>query len=228
LSPEHAKDWLHDLTATTPEDWGLIEFGGGLYWPAKINRLGGGAKWETTEVTLCVLDFVQIAAARLEAEEQFERLGFCDLKDRASVKDAKDQHEDLWNELDMYAQVARGLRTKDEPHGQLLLVENLIEEKKSRIARSEVALLFKKLMFFGRVQDADIEDLDMKTVIEAVHKIDEVRHLGPLVAIAGRAQDSFVISMAVLLASYLRAQHSQQSTETSTPVRSRVKSSKRS
>lgn len=223
MSPEHVKTWLLEAQKKTPADWTIIEFGGRRHWPAKLQRLGGKGEWSSTDVTLRTLDFKDLAAARQDAEQVFEDLGFGRRDDRTAFEAAKVAHSELWNELDTYAQVAKGLRTNEGQFAQLMLLENLIDSAAGKVDRAEVFNIFGQLQFFAKLEDPRIEDIDQPTLIALVMKIDEVRHLGPLVGIGLPATDSFVTSMAVLLASYLRSEPSSPSTASSTPARSRTK-----
>jgi hypothetical protein len=224
MNVNRAREWVAEITKKSAIDFALLEFEDRLYWPDKISRLRGDGQHEETEVLLLVPDFFGIAKARLAAEEQLVELKLAKSSDREDLEAAKKAHEDLWTELDMFAQVAFALCTKAPPHGPLTSLHFLLQEKLCRIPRSEVFNVHRRVSIFAKLADSNIDEIDKATTIEFVHAVARVGHLGPLAAFSGSAQDALLTSTCVLLDAYLSSRPSEQSSGTSTRASSRRKS----
>jgi hypothetical protein len=91
------------------------------------------------------------------------------------------------------------------------------------VPRGTVYDLITKVLFYaGREDPRDVE-LDGDTFREAVLAIARERNLSPLAGIDGGARDSFVLTMAALLAPSLTPSSSSPSPEISTPAPSPTK-----
>ena len=119
-----------------------------------------------------------------------------------------------FDEMDSMALLARCTLDVEPPHAQFMLVELLVPNYE----RGSLLELWARLNLYLSWETLQVEDITEERFLKAVAAIDTVRNLSPLVGIVGAQQDSFIISMAVRLQSYLTPKPSSPSTESSTPT----------
>lgn len=178
------------------------EFDGRLHFPdaLQVKQAEGGLK--EIPVLVRVPRFDERARCRVEARKWCTEVG---------VDAEKDVH--LLEHFDTFCLLARAIRDAKNPKEQHATAKDLVAtyEVKSLLA------VWDRVNHFDRLLDPRVHELDEAQFWQLVEQIARRRNLGPLVAIAGDAQDSFVTRMAVLLSSSRKASSSSPSNETSTP-----------
>lgn len=218
ISP-FALEWLKGKTA---RDFDVLEHLDRIYWPVKLHRRRAGPDkkviWSEEPALLRVLDTADKIKATQIATVHF---------DAAGLKIADPRHQAIWAEIEMHAHVSIALREatdartgkpyldSEEPHPKATL-ELLLQHKATGIGASEVARLYELLQTFDGFEGAKLERVDKELAIRIAMAIAEAGNLSPLVAIAGRGQDSCVVYIARTLCSFLRPEPSAPSFESST------------
>lgn len=198
-----ARAWLHGKTAA---DLDIVEHGGRLYFPDAIQRLKPGGKFEEVTVAVCVPRAPEKALARRDAIALFTKW-----------KLDRDKDADYFDTLDKFAVLAHAIRDP-ATHGQFQPLEWLVSGKENEgFEERSLWAVWERLKIYQEFTDPTITEPDEEEVLAAAAGIDRVRNLSPLVAIAGPALDSCVISMASLLCRYRTLVLSRQSTENFTP-----------
>src|SRR5262249_54320906 len=98
------------------------------------------------------------------------------------------------------------------PHAQHMLAHDLVGAYDTR----SLLDVWDRVNFYDQLIDPRPDELDDATFEKLVHAMRKAGNLRPLAGIAGSAQDSFVLRMAVELSSFLTARSSAPSPETST------------
>ncbi len=200
-----AREWLKGKTAA---DLDLIEYGGRVFFPEVIHRLKKGGKFEEVPIAVCIPRAPERAIARRDA-----------IALATKWKLDRDKDADQFDTLDTMAQLAHAIRTPEEPHGQAYPLEWLLSTKEEEgFEERSLWAVWERVKAYTEIIDPRITEPSTEEVIAAVVAIDHVRNLTPLAAIAGPALDSFVVSMASMLCTYLRQQPSAPSTATSAPA----------
>lgn len=201
-----ASEWLKGKTAA---DLDLIEFGGRIYFPEVVYRLRKGGKFEEVPVAVIVPRLPEKALARAKAVELAPKL-----------KIDREKDADHFETLDTFAILSQAIRTREPPHGQFQPLEWLLSTKEDEgFDERSLWALWERVKAYGEILDPRITEPNEEEVIAAAVAIDRVRNISPLVAIAGPALDSFVVSIAANLCRCLRQPLSSPSSEISTPAR---------
>lgn len=204
------RDWLKGKTAA---DLDMIEICGRMHFPDKVYRLAKDGSFTEVPVLVRVPRLTERAQARREAVELF-----------AKWKLDRDKDDDYFATLNRFAILAHAIRDaadpkeKDEPRGQFQPLEWLMSREPGKgFDDASLWNIWERVKIYEEMLEPSITEPTTEDVIAAVLGIDAVRNLSPLAAIAGSGVESFVISMAVHLASYLRQKPFSQPIETSTP-----------
>jgi hypothetical protein len=215
------EEWMK---GKTPEDFEILEHAGGrLLWPVKLHRLTANKTWREEDAYLQTLDGLDRVEALKMARAFFEERG---------LKHDDPANAEAWQEVLTHAYVALALR-EPKPnaagiHGQRHTLDHLLSSKESGIQRSEVHSLHARMLLFETFEEARLEELPAEEVVAMAMAIAEVKNPSPLVATAGPALDTYVVSSAVLLTSYLLQERSSPSPGSSTQGRSGQKKHKQS
>ena len=199
-----AREWLKGKTLA---DLDAIEFHGRLLFPDVVKRAKSDGTFEEVPVLVRVPRHPETLEARVEAAALFKKRGL-----------DRDKDSDLFDEYETLAILARCMRDPKPPHDQHAPIDWLLSGDPDKgYDLPSLFEVWEHMKLYQALMDPRITEPTQEDVVAAVLAIDRVRNLTPFAAIAGPALDSFVISMAVLLASYLRHSSSSRSTETSTP-----------
>lgn len=218
---EFVEDWMRGKTAA---DFDCLEHAGGrLLWPIKLHRLRADKTWREEDAFLQTLDGLDRLEALRAAKQIFEE---------RQMRHDDPANAEAWQEIMTYSYVALALR-EPKPnaagiHPQRHALEHLLSARESGIARGEVHSLYSRLLLFETFEEPRLEELHPEEVVKLALAIAEVRNPSPLVATAGPALDTYVVSSAVLLRSYLLGEQSSPSPASSTPAASSQKNSRRS
>ncbi|WP_437759483.1 hypothetical protein [Sorangium sp. So ce1389] len=200
-----ASEWLQGKTLA---DLNAVELGGRLLFPDTIKRCKRDGSFEEVPVMVRVPRQPELLEARVQAAELF----------RAKKLD-RDRDQDVFEQFETLCILSKALRDAKPPHDQHAPVEWLISGEPGKgYDLPSLMEVWEHIRVYQELIDPRITEPTTEDVVAAVMAIDRVRNLSPLAGIAGSALDSFVISMAVLLASYLRSKPSSPSSETSTPA----------
>lgn len=200
-----AREWLKGKTAADLE---LVEHAGRVYFPDAIQRLRPGGKFAEVKVAVCVPRAPEKAMARRDAIALFSKW-----------KLDREKDADYFDTLDKFAILSHALREPEAPYGQFHPLEWLVSDKPGEgFDERSLWAAWDRLKVYQELLDPTLTQPDEEEVLAAAAGIDRVRNLSPLVAIAGPALDSFVVSMASLLCRYRTLVLSQPSPANSTPA----------
>jgi hypothetical protein len=217
MRPSNRKRAIEWLDGKTAEDLAAIEVAGRLLFPDRLLKPQKGGGFEEIPVMIRVPRPQEVMEARGEAIRIFRKQGL----------DRKEDSE-LFEELDTLCNLARAIRSATPPHAQFITVEEMLSRDEKGYDIPSLFDLWERVQFYRKNIDPRLIEFSEEDVVTAALAIDRVQNLGPLVGIAGSEVDSFVISMASLLAKCLMHKPSSPSTETSTPANSPLTSSETS
>jgi hypothetical protein len=198
------------LSGKDPAELDILELNGRALYPESIKRRNKKHRdvIESVAVRLRVPSTIDKANARIDALAWAQKIA--KLPHRPTVPEAEATLGGAYfNELDDKCLLARCIFEHEPPHDPYLLAEFLDEVHE----HASLLELWDRLSFWQSWEDVRVGELDEQKFLTIVAAIDRVRNLGPLVAIAGSARDSCVISMAVRLQSFLTPKSSSPSTE---------------
>ncbi len=198
-------EWLKGRTI---EEMQAIEAGGRILFPDTVKRARKDGTFDEILICVRVPRPSEKQQARADAVRIFKKQGL----DRA-------QDEDLFEELDTLAILARAMRDRAPPHDQFQPVEFLLSgDEKNGFDLGSLYEVWERLKVYQSMIDPRLDVVTEDDVVAAVLAIDMVQNLSPLVVMAGGAMDTFVVRMASLTASLLTGNGSSKPTVTSTPV----------
>jgi len=196
----------------TPEELEVIESGGRACYRDKLKRKDPKTG-ETQEVPVMVRapNTLDKAHSRLEALAWAQKLakdhGQAEPRD---VKAAEALYGAYFDELDTMCLLSRCVLEVEPPHDPYMLPEMLVAHH----PRATLLDIWERLAIRVSQEDIRASELTESEVLAMVAEIDRRRDLGPLAAIALHARDSFVLTTASLLQSYLTGKRSSPSTAT--------------
>ena len=216
-TPSPVLDWL---AGKRPEDLDILELEDGrrLYPDALKRRKKGSDELEVVPVRIRPPSSRDKALARLDALSWARDLA-AEVRRDVPPDFTISQAEAIFgreyvDELDTKCIVARCTHDWDEPHDQYMLPRMLDEH----YDHGSIYDLWDRICFWFERSDVRVDKLDREAMITVLAAIDRVRNVSPLVAIAGGARDSFIVSMASQLHNFLTDKSSSPSTASSTPT----------
>lgn len=183
------------------EDIEVLERGGRSLYLDSIKRVDPKDPGKIIEqpVYVRVPHPLELAKSKAETLSMLEQsLG----RKSLTIQSAKDIVGALvFEELDNMVLLSNCLFRKDDPATQYMMVSYLMDGH----PRASLNELFERVSFYMELEDPRVKHLDEKVFWEVVDTIARKKNLGPLVAIAGPAQRSCIITMADQLLSYRKA-----------------------
>jgi len=211
---------LEWLGGKSPEELDVVEFEHRSLYPDTIKRRNPKDPSEILEkpIRLRVPNSRDRALARLDAlqwaAELMKQQGHKP-PEALTIPNAEACFGRVYfDELDTKCLLARCILEHDAPHMQYLLPE-LLDKNHEHASLME---LWDRLNFYVSLEQVQVQELTEERFLAIVAAIDRRRNLSPFVAIGGSARDSFIISMASRLQSFLTRSCCSPSTETSTPT----------
>lgn len=195
--------------------WGeleVIEHAGYLLFPDEIQRRVRGGKFEAKPVMVRVPRGHEMRKARATARELFKKDEHLDpIADR-----------DLFDKFENLVILSIAIRNTSDPYEPLVGSVKELEHDYDLMSLKQV---WEKLDAYNAMLNPQPELFTRPQFIALVAAIAEGRSIVPLDAISLDARGSFVITMAVLLHSFLASKSSSVSSGTSTPAASPTQSS---
>ena len=182
------------------EEMQALEFEGRLYFPETLKRRNAKGQLVEVAIMLRVPRQEERAKARVDARKWCEKLGL-----------DPEKNPDHADSFDTLCLCARAIRDVEPPHAQHMMAHDLVGAYDTKVLLD----VWDRLNFYDRLIDPRPEELDDATFEKLVHAVRKAGNLRPLAAIAGSAQDSFVLRMARDLSSSLTDRSSAPSRETS-------------
>lgn len=200
------------LAGKRPEDLDLVEVGGRRLYPDTLKRrsLDDPSVLEVVPVLIRAPSSEDKVLARLDALEWARNMAqghglAVDLPASLTIAQAEALlGQSYFDELDTKCLVARCTFSPSPPHDQYLLPQILDK----RHDHASVLDLWDRITFWYDFGDVRARDLDDDAMIDILSAIDKVRNTTPLLAIAGSARDSLVVSMASQLVALRTAKSS--------------------
>lgn len=182
-------EWLRGKTI---EELAIVEHGGRALFPDKIQRVKADGSFESVDVYVRVPRHVEVMQARHEAREFF----------RKRKLDPKEDN-DLFEQLDTFAVLARAIRDKAPPHDQFQTLEFLLSNEPGKGFDTESLLdVWTRLEVYRKMIDPRVTVVSEDDALRAAYEIDRVQNISPLAGIAGHELDSCIFTMASLLVKY--------------------------
>ena len=182
------------------EEMQALEFEGRLHFPETLKRRDAKGKLVEVPITVRVPRQEERAKARVDARKWCEKIGL-----------DPEKNADHLDSFDTLCLCARAIRDAEPPHAQHMLPQDLVGAYDTR----SLLDVWDRVNFYDRLIDPRPDELDDATFEKLVHAMRRAGNLRPLAAIAGSAQDSFVVRMASELSSFLTARSSAPSPEIS-------------
>jgi hypothetical protein len=184
---------MHEwLKGKTIEEIAAIEHGGRTLFPDKIQRVKPDGSFEGVEVYVRVPRTVEVMQARQDAREFF----------RKRKIDPKEDN-DLFEQLDTFAVLARAIRDKAPPHDQFQPLEFLLSNDPGKGFDTESLLdVWTRLEVYRKMIDPRVTVVSEDDALRAAYEIDRCQNISPLAGIAGHELDSCIFTMANLLVRY--------------------------
>lgn len=197
------------LQGVQPEDLDAVELEGRYYYRTALQRRDDKGALQEVLVRVTVPTNFDKARARVDSLEWVQKLAR--LKARPTWEEAQKLFgEEYVDQLDTLCLVARITRDEDDPNHQYMWYEDLDRYH----TRRSLEALQAQVHALDALSDPRQLELTEEQFWATVGAIDRVRNCSPLVAIDGRAQDSFVTTMA----SRLWASRTSESGSPSTPT----------
>lgn len=190
-------EWLQGKTI---EDLDVVENSNRLLFADTIKRKGPKGQLIEEQVRVRVPRMDDQVKARIEAVDMARKF-----------KIDRDKDADLFEEFETIAMLSRCIREKDDPHGQAYTFDQLY----TGYDANSLYDIWNRIQHYNKMTDPRLSDPDIQDVVVAAMGIAKKKNLSPLIGIAGSDLDSFVISMASLLATYLTQPPIASSPETS-------------
>ena len=203
--PEAIQRWLD---GKTPADFDAIEVEGRTYYPETIRRRNPqGEGLQEVKVLMHTPNNIELMRARVDA------LDLCARLTGRKTRPTRDEAiavfgAQYFDDIDTICLLSYCLHDadplnagKDKPaaYPRYMLPEYL-DRYHPRAALHDV---YARLSFYQAIEDPRVHELDEDEFVQTIHAIAKARNLSPLVVIDGRAHDSYIVSMAVRLSSYL-------------------------
>ena len=194
-------EWLKGKTI---EELAIVEHGGRALFPDRIQRVKADGTFEGVEVYVRVPRAVEVMQARQDAREFF----------RKRKLDPKEDN-DLFEQLDTFAVLARAIRDKAPPHDQFQPLEFLLSNEPGKGFDTESLLdVWTRLEVYRKMIDPRVTVVSEDDALRAAYEIDRCQNISPLAGIAGHELDSCIFTMASLLVKYRTLLLASQSGET--------------
>jgi hypothetical protein len=197
--PKEVEDWLAGKTSV---DFDAIEEGGRALYPDIIRRRDPKTgELQQVHIMLRVPNHIETMRARIKA------LDWCQRELKLPTRPTKEDAErifgaDYFDELDTLFILEKAIRDKDPVgggHPQYMVAEDLVKLH----PKTSIIDVFQRVSFYQKIEDPRLPELEEGQFMQVVAGIARARNCGPLVVIDGRAQTSFIVSMAVRLQSFL-------------------------
>jgi hypothetical protein len=173
------------LTEILNKSWSelqALEFQGSLLIPVQLKRRRADGSWETVPVMLRVPRESDLRMARIAARTWAERVGLNPQLD-----------PDVFDNMDTVCILSRCVRNATEPHEPWEPDPEILE---SRYDIPQLELLWAKLEAYKHVIDPRPETMNEDAFMAMVALIAKERVIYPLVALGGRSQTNFIVTMA--------------------------------
>jgi hypothetical protein len=187
------------------------EHAGYLLFPEVILRRTKSGKFEERPVMIRIPRPPEMRAARARARRQFREDGL----------DPKDDR-DLFSQFENVVILSEAIRSATPPHEPFEPDPLVLEKTYDLMSLRQV---WEKLDAYVALIDPQPELLTREQFVAVVSAMAEGRSIVPLDVISSSARANCVITMAVLLQSFLGLSSSSRSSETSTPEGSATESS---
>ncbi len=202
-SPELGGSALDDILNKGWDELESLEHAGYVLFPETLYRKRAGGDLEKIPICLRVLRPHERREARTAAR-------VIAAEDKLDPK----LDPDLFDDLDTICLLSHAIRNRTHPHERF--VPDPRELERDYDERS-LDLLWGQHQAYRRLLDPRPQELGDAEVIALVAAIAKERTIGPLVAIGGAEQESFIITMASLLHGLLDSSSSSPQSEISTP-----------
>jgi hypothetical protein len=134
--------------------------------------------------------------ARIDALDIVKRLA--KLSSRPTMEEAEKLiGSGYFDQVDTICLLARCIRDHDDPAHQYMTPEDLDHYHSA----GSLSALWERLNWYANREDPQLEEVDETTFWDMLRAIDKRRDCSPLLVIAGRARDTFIVSMASRLLS---------------------------
>lgn len=177
---------------------------GRLLFPDVLHRRGADGKWVPVPVRFMVLRPGEQRAARVQAREIATEEGI------DSEKDA-----DQFENLDTVCLLWRAVREPTAPYEPVAMDPRDLERRFDKATLEQAWALYSH---WAEQVDPRPEDIDQGEMMAVIAAVAERRDVRPLLALGGRSQTTCIVTMASLLAPYLRSSSSPGQSEPSTPA----------
>lgn len=186
------------------KSWGeleVLEFAGYLLFPETINkRTPEGV--EKIDVCLRIPRNNELRKARGMARQLFKKDGLDPEADK-----------DLFDELENLCILSLAIRNRSSPHEPWVPDP---EELERNYDKSSLAECWAKIDALSLRVDPRPYDIDKDTMLGMIAAIVKERNISPLVVFGSAAQNTFIVSMADLLTSFLESKSSSDQSDFST------------